>query len=614
MKPSLSEALRDLAEYAQERGEMELCKSDLRMLHEAADALEAASGKESNASLWKRWLENDAKELPAPAQPACEHEWNFGLAFMSNPVRYRCNRCGISATLEQINAKPSPRGGGDEGLEEEASQLKEAYYPTSDDCTLTANENMRQDWLRVARAARSLRAQTDGASVVVDREDLSTYVTKADQFDAAVAERDSLAAKLVKLDSDMAGARMRNDDLEAKLAEAERERDALAGNLTVEMRVSESARADAERLQERLRTTCRALVNAAGADGPMDAEDAAARLVARYEAALNDAERLRGERDEAWERAITSIIEESGLSYDCLGCTGSPVNGAPYCPGISECSAPWDVRAEWVLKALRTLPATVSVTRIEEAARAWFNGKTATLADVNELCEHLRKHTATADVEGVAKAMYAARDYYAHGTHTWEALPDSVKEAWQRKARAALAYLGVEIAEKPLTTEEEDEITRGVRHANPLRPAEPRAGGENNSKGTGASTSPGFDSPSAHPVSTSDAPVPASPSPASAAPEREWTEEQMDAAQELAVKFGPGLLTQSYVREACAAIARVSPHFAPRPKVRLPEPIDLTAAKTSTFWATKQQGWNECRAAFAAALRSAGIDIEGEKA
>lgn len=56
--------------------------------------------------------------------------------------------------------------------------------------------------------------------------------------------------------------------------------------------------AEAARLKDRLRVTCQALVNAAGADGPMDAEDAADRLVKRYDAANAEVARLRGALEE----------------------------------------------------------------------------------------------------------------------------------------------------------------------------------------------------------------------------------------------------------------------------------------------------------------------------
>lgn len=104
--------------------------------------------------------------------------------------------------------------------------------------------------------------------------------------------------------------------------------------------------------------------------------------------------------------------------------------------------------------------------------------------------------------------------------------------------------------------------------------------------------------------------------PASAAPEREWTEEQRDDASDIASvcmgeidaaligRFSPMMDT------LCAAIAARAPHFAPRPKVRVPSGYMLPATPEASLRYALAAS-NETDKQWREAVRSAGIEIEG---
>jgi len=109
------------------------------------------------------------------------------------------------------------------------------------------------------------------------------------------------------------------------------------------------------------------------------------------------------------------------------------------------------------------------------------------------------------------------------------------------------------------------------------------------------------------------------------APAREWTEEQRDAAQAVAVALGPGLLTQAYVDHACAAIARIAPRFV---RVKLPpqraeppridEPhggiSDNDDIDRKSYWQGRDAGvaagFNAAIKECVASLREQGIEVE----
>lgn len=128
---------------------------------------------------------------------------------------------------------------------------------------------------------------------------------------------------------------------------------------------------------------------------------------------------------------------------------------------------------------------------------------------------------------------------------------------------------------------------------------------ENNSKGTGASTSPGFDSPSAHPVSTSDAPVPAPPPPAPA--QAGWTE----VAAESIVKMLRPHDGESRHRLNVEEVLDILRARAPKVRVKLPDwgGGDPTDDYTRGYRDALDRAEHDIRAA----LRQAGVEIEGEQ-
>lgn len=109
-----------------------------------------------------------------------------------------------------------------------------------------------------------------------------------------------------------------------------------------------------------------------------------------------------------------------------------------------------------------------------------------------------------------------------------------------------------------------------------------------------------------------------SPSPASAAPEREWTRDQEKDAQAVQSIAWQSLRQpeeppmhrdeiQSRLHALCSEIARVSPHFAPRPKVRLPKPYHDESFENQ--YGTSLEYWQHVQDV----LREQGVEIEGDQ-
>lgn len=160
------------------------------------------------------------------------------------------------------------------------------------------------------------------------------------------------------------------------------------------------------------------------------------------------AERLRGERDEA----MAEIAEVRRVATEAE----PDLEGPPNCETLAGCVAALGRRYKHELERscvqraeiarLRTLPATVSVTRIEEAAEKVLglivreydiDGASAQREAVLAI---LRSCTATADVEGVAKAMHDHDHEDDADGRSWQ----QRREIYTALAKRALAYLGVE--------------------------------------------------------------------------------------------------------------------------------------------------------------------------
>lgn len=167
---------------------------------------------------------------------ACAWEWERLIDHGAEEWGKQFEALGIKPGVPQApSAKPTPAAPekpapsspaaerADEGLEEEAERLREAY--TNDEGSWLEWPDCRQEpWLRVARAARALRrGGVTEDCVVVDREGYYALV-KAQQ------ERDSLAAKLAEAVREVNAVL---DQLATARAEAERlrgERDSLCAN------------------------------------------------------------------------------------------------------------------------------------------------------------------------------------------------------------------------------------------------------------------------------------------------------------------------------------------------------------------------------------------------
>lgn len=155
---------------------------------------------------------------------ACAWEWERLIDHGAEEWGKQFEALGIKPGVPQApSAKPTPAAPekpapsspaaerADEGLEEEAERLREAY--TNDEGSWLEWPDCRQEpWLRVARAARALRrgGVTEEPWGIVDDLALSGKVTDTmtagqparsrlrNELSAAVRERDQLAAKLAE--------------------------------------------------------------------------------------------------------------------------------------------------------------------------------------------------------------------------------------------------------------------------------------------------------------------------------------------------------------------------------------------------------------------------------
>lgn len=302
---------------------------------------------------------------PAPAQPACEP-----------------SRDVWTNSFSEALGKPAPRGGGDEGLEEEADMLAKAKYP---ECSLNAiyySERCHEEWRNVARAARSLRAKGGVSHAMqtvheaLGKFSTSEFRSKGLPGDPTYEAWETAKKEIAALDSG------------ASVVVDREEIDGLRKDVADANRFLREARADAER--------------------------------------------LKGERDEA--RAMLDGLQSQ---WDSVRET--------VCAAIGDWDASTGDALERIIARIRTLPATVSVTRIEEAAEELCAANYPGGIDSEDALAILRKHTATADVEGLIAAMFDDADGNATVSITLHDM--------RVYAKRALAHLGVD-----------------------AKPAEPRAG------------------------------------------------------------------------------------------------------------------------------------------
>ena len=322
---------------------------------------------------------------------ACAWEWERLIDHGAEEWGKQFEALGIKPGVPQApSAKPTPAAPekpapsspaaerADEGLEEEAERLREAY--TNDEGSWLEWPDCRQEpWLRVARTARALRrgGVTEEPWGIVDDLALSGKVT--DTMTAGQPARS-------RLRNELSAAVRERDALAAKLAEAERERDYYK---------HEHKQADESLCEMALIAEERKLA-LSGMDDALSAARA-------------DAERLRGERDEArdtlagTEEFINGAPEDAALlaagSALCAlmrdGCGDEPDR---YASAVYSFES--DVRA--YVARLRTAPPTVAVTDVEKAARE-IGSETASYA--HEMLAILRKHTRSVSVEEVANAL-----------------------------------------------------------------------------------------------------------------------------------------------------------------------------------------------------------------
>lgn len=223
---------------------------------------------------------------------ACAWEWERLIDHGAEEWGKQFEALGIKPGVPQApSAKPTPAAPekpapsspaaerADEGLEEEAERLREAY--TNDEGSWLEWPDCRQEpWLRVARAARALRrgGVTEEPWGIVDDLALSGKVTDTmtagqparsrlrNELSAAVRERDQLAAKLAEAERalceraeqvdklmqerDLVMARLGNFCQPGEIEDRIRILQGHAGKME---RQRDEARADAERLRGELR-------------------------------------------------------------------------------------------------------------------------------------------------------------------------------------------------------------------------------------------------------------------------------------------------------------------------------------------------------------------------
>lgn len=292
---------------------------------------------------------------------ACAWEWERLIDHGAEEWGKQFEALGIKPGVPQApSAKPTPAAPekpapsspaaerADEGLEEEAERLREAY--TNDEGSWLEWPDCRQEpWLRVARAARALRrgGVTEEPWGIVDDLALSGKVTDTmtagqparsrlrNELSAAVRERDQLAAKLAEAEGKLADTAARRatlsamdteiGELKARLAEAERSRDVskalFEGAMHAQSMAEEdarTARAEAERLRGELR-------------------------LAEAVSAVHEA-------NAAPTVAVTDVEKAARKVWDRLACGGLP-SAADIAADIRDCTR--SVSVEEVAKAIR---------------------------------------------------------------------------------------------------------------------------------------------------------------------------------------------------------------------------------------------------------------------
>lgn len=385
---------------------------------------------------------------------ACAWEWERLIDHGAEEWGKQFEALGIKPGVPQApSAKPTPAAPekpapsspaaerADEGLEEEAERLREAY--TNDEGSWLEWPDCRQEpWLRVARAARALRrgGVTEEPWGIVDDLALSGKVTDTmtagqparsrlrNELSAAVRERAALAAKLAEAERALCERAEQVDKLM-------QERDLVMARLGNFCQPGE--------IEDRIRIL-------QGHAGKMERQRDEARA---------DAERLRGERD-ANANARAMMVE---VGHALLGCDGHPCrveNGAftnkDLLTEIKRLQARDDAAMD-----LCTAPPTVAVTDVEKAAKEindriheevndWFKkigfkgGGPGYWLGLQPVLSILRDCTRAASVEEVAKAI---RDV----TGRWQIDPRINTSLYIAQAEAVLRALGVREAEKNAT-------------------------------------------------------------------------------------------------------------------------------------------------------------------
>lgn len=350
---------------------------------------------------------------------ACAWEWERLIDHGAEEWGKQFEALGIKPGVPQApSAKPTPAAPekpapsspaaerADEGLEEEAERLREAY--TNDEGSWLEWPDCRQEpWLRVARAARALRRGG---------------VTEAMRTLCWIASHENRSVE------DNRNMRHAAETVYAEIA-------ALDSGASVVV-----DREEWERVQKRLADSDRFL----------------RQLREERDAARADAERLRGERDEARKEIQSTYRGVQQMMEAALGRTlGRSENLVqPDFPSLA---------AE--LARLRTAAPTVAVTDVEKAAKKindriheevgdWFKkigfkggGEMGYWIGTVPITDILRDCTSAASVEEVARAIHED----ALNGDTWERIVTGNPTALDLRracARAALRALGVREAEK----------------------------------------------------------------------------------------------------------------------------------------------------------------------
>lgn len=471
----------------------------------------------------------------------------------------------------------------DEGLEEEAERLREAY--TNDEGSWLEWPDCRQEpWLRVARAARALRrggvtadllreandlygkfdlASEHGSKLRLDlSERIEAHLAALDSGASVVVDREEWERTKADLERLRAFYRSVNDEIPEGLWPAATTLDAFRKLVDGYANVCADAKALHEREEERDRALADTEHRHALAERERDA------LAAK----LEEAERALCERAEQ----VDKLMQERDLVMARLGnfCQPGEIedririlqgHAGKMERQRDEARADAERLREANTKLLMgTAPPTVAVTNHALAASKIVAALLPRAGDLDAAMARgqteaiLRACTRAASVEEVRKAILHA---FAHPS-------DPNDGDAMTAAKAALRALGVREAEK------------NTEGGAPIR------------KDGGCGESPATFSPPSVP----------SPAPAQAG----WT----DVAAESIVKMLRPHNGESRHRLNVEEVLDILRARAPKVRVRLPALRSYEANGESTAW---KAGYNDARMECAAALRSAGVLIEGEQ-